>query len=76
MDYALETEFQALVKKLEPEFGPLDLQAILFLIGVHYQNGRLHRDPQALPFVEFFEIAEAIGGWSLTLFGANPMPLL
>lgn len=35
MDYALELRYQNLTKQLEPMFGPgLDLQAILFLIGV------------------------------------------
>ena len=34
MDYALEIEFQKVVKQLEPDFGPLELDSILFLIGV------------------------------------------
>jgi hypothetical protein len=35
MDYAVEIKFQELKKKLEPDFGPdLDVQAILYLIGV------------------------------------------
>lgn len=35
MDYALEMRFQHLKKELEITFGPgMDLQAILFLIGV------------------------------------------
>ena len=35
MDYALEMRFQHLKKDLEKTFGPgMDLQAILFLIGV------------------------------------------
>lgn len=48
MDYALELRYQNLTKQLEPTFGPgLDLQAILFLIGVEelgigYQKFKKH----------------------------------
>jgi hypothetical protein len=35
MDYALELRYQSLVKSLQENFGPgIDLQVILFLIGV------------------------------------------
>lgn len=35
MDYALDLRFRHLTKKLEETFGPdLDIQAILFLVGV------------------------------------------
>ena len=34
MDFAIEIQFQKVIKQLEPEFGPLDLDAVLFLIGV------------------------------------------
>ena len=34
MDYAIEVAYRDVLKKLEPEFGPLDLEGILFLIGV------------------------------------------
>lgn len=35
VDYAVEISFNELKKKLEPNFGPdLDVQAILYLIGV------------------------------------------
>lgn len=34
MDYAVELKYRETLKKLEPEFGPMDLQSTLFLIGV------------------------------------------
>ena len=34
VDYAVEIKFREQLKKLEPEFGPLDLESALFLIGV------------------------------------------
>lgn len=43
MDYALELRYQTLVKQLEETFGPgIDLQVILFLIGVE-ELGQGHR---------------------------------
>jgi len=48
MDYALELRYQALIKSLEEPFGPnIDLQILLFLIGVEelgqgYKNFKKH----------------------------------
>ncbi len=42
MDYAVQIRFNETLKKLEPQFGPLDLQGILFLIGVQ-ELGKGHQ---------------------------------
>ena len=48
MDYALELRYQSLLKQLEEPFGPdIDLQVLLFLIGVEelgkgYQQFKKH----------------------------------
>ena len=34
MDYAVEIKFRETISRLEPEFGPLELDSVLFLIGV------------------------------------------
>lgn len=34
MDIYTETQFRELLTSLEPEFGPLDLQSLIFIIGV------------------------------------------
>lgn len=34
MDYAVELKFKEVLKALHDEFGPLDLDGVLFLIGV------------------------------------------
>lgn len=54
MDYDLELRFQALTKKIEGVFGDgLDVQAILFLIGVQelglgYRNFKKHEKTDLL----------------------------
>jgi len=42
MDYAVELKFRQLLKDLEPQLGPTDLQALLFLIGVQ-ELGKGHQ---------------------------------
>jgi hypothetical protein len=43
VDFHLETQFRDLLTELEPEFGPLDLQALIFIIGVQ-ELGHDHRE--------------------------------
>lgn len=43
MDYAVEIRFRTLLSELEPKFGPIDLQALLFLIGVQ-ELGKGHQN--------------------------------